>query len=230
MKRFWALTALSVVIWTILLGLGTWQLQRRAWKLDLIATLNARMVEAPKSLTAVLADAAQGQDIAFRRVRLSGHFVDFTPLRLHALHDGVMGYHMLAPFIDSSAHIVFVDMGFAKPGTDATVPRGPRTVVARVRLPEARGLRPANDIAGNHWYWRDMDVLNADIGPASVPFTVEAEAPVIQGAKPVPVAANSLPNRHMEYALTWYSFAAIWAVMYGVLVHRIRRSDGLSKS
>lgn len=230
MKRFWALTAVSLVFWVILLGLGTWQLQRMAWKRDLITTLHARMADAPQSLGDVMADAARGQDVAFRRVRLTGQFVDFTPLRLHAIHDGVMGHHLFAPFIDASARIVFVDLGFAASAAEVSVPRGPRTVTTRLRMPEGRGMRPANDVAGNLWYWRDMAALNADIGPAATPFTVEAEAPVIKGVTPYPITPESLPNRHLEYALTWYSFAVIWAVIYGVLVRRMRRVGDLSKS
>jgi surfeit locus 1 family protein len=230
MKRVWGLTVASIVIWAILLGLGTWQLQRRAWKHDLIATLNARMIDMPQSMQSVITDYTRGDDVAFRRVRLSGQFVDFTPLRLHALHDGVMGYHLLAPFIDTSARIVFVDLGFSRSGNGVTVPRGPRTLVARVRLPEGRGMRPANDLAGNLWYWRDMASLNADIGPASTPFTVEVETKVVNGVTPYPITPANLPNRHLEYALTWYSFAAIWAVIYALMLRRIHGAKGLSKS
>ncbi len=230
MKRFWLLTVISALVIALLIGLGTWQLQRLAWKQDLIATLQARLHTPPRPLAEVMRAKSAGQDIAFARVALSGQFVDLPPLRLHAVRQGVMGTQLFSPFLDASAHVVFVDIGFTPFPDQIQIPKGPRRVVARVRLPEARGLRPANDGAKNRWYWRDMAAMNADFGPSGVPFTLEAERPMLAGVTPHPVTPDSLTNRHLGYALTWYSFAVIWVVIYVLLVRRMRGAQRLSQS
>ncbi|MEG3089420.1 SURF1 family protein [Sphingomonas sp. PB4P5] len=53
-----------------LLALGTWQIQRRAWKLDLIARVDAGLKAAPVS-----APATAGPADAYRRVTASGTFL-----------------------------------------------------------------------------------------------------------------------------------------------------------
>ena len=49
------LTIGAVILVTILIGLGVWQLQRLQWKLALIATVSGHMTVAPVSLDAALA-------------------------------------------------------------------------------------------------------------------------------------------------------------------------------
>ncbi len=44
-----------------------------------------------------------------------------------------------------------------------------------------------------------------------------------QGIVPVPVTTEGIPNNHREYAITWFSLAAVWAGMTLYLLWRIRR-------
>ncbi|MFD0933941.1 SURF1 family cytochrome oxidase biogenesis protein, partial [Methylobacterium trifolii] len=61
----------GLLILVVLVGLGTWQVQRRAWKLDLIAQVEAR-VHAPAVAAPGPADwpGITSAD-AYRRVRLT---------------------------------------------------------------------------------------------------------------------------------------------------------------
>jgi surfeit locus 1 family protein len=51
-------------------------------------------------------------------------------------------------------------------------------------------------------------------------------SPPEQGVTPLPVDTGDIPNDHLEYAVTWFSFALIWAVIVAVL---IRRQTGAAK-
>ena len=50
-------TVAMVIGFAILIGLGSWQLQRRAWKNDLLQTVSERMDKAPIPLASALGRA-----------------------------------------------------------------------------------------------------------------------------------------------------------------------------
>ena len=72
--------------------------------------------------------------------------------------------------------------------------------------------RPPTTPARNIWYWRDIDAMAATLGaeaPRVHRFVIDAEAsPAAPGGWPKGgVTRLELPNRHLEYALTWYGLA-----------------------
>jgi surfeit locus 1 family protein len=78
---------------------------------------------------------------------------------------------------------------------------------------------PANDAARNIWYWRDIDAMATAMGPDAGRvhrYIVDAEAiPPVPGGWPKGgVTRLELPNRHLEYALTWYGLAAALAGVF----------------
>jgi surfeit locus 1 family protein len=90
-----------------------------------------------------------------------------------------------------------------------------------LRAPIARAMfSPDHDLRTGVWYWRDLDgmtraALGTDAGKA-VRYAIDAEAtPANPGGWPQGgVTRLTLPNRHLEYALTWYGLAA---TLIGVL-------------
>ncbi|MCK9910167.1 hypothetical protein MXD81_13565, partial [Microbacteriaceae bacterium K1510] len=89
---------------------------------------------------------------------------------------------------------------------------------------------PANDAGRNIWYWRDIDAMaSVAAGPDAARvrrFIVDAEAePAPPGGWPRGgVTRLTLPNRHLEYALTWYGLAAaLVAVFIAFAVTRWRQ-------
>ena len=95
-------------------------------------------------------------------------------------------------------------------------------VTGLVRVPHGTGLfTPANDVARNLWYWPDAAAMHASAfaGTAmrALAFTVDADArPEPPGGLPRGgVTRLDLPNRHLEYALTWYGLALTLIGVYG---------------
>jgi len=80
---------------------------------------------------------------------------------------------------------------------------------------------PEHDAKTGVWYWRDFDgMARAALGPEAgkaMRFFLDAEAePPNPGGWPKGGTTRlTLPNRHLEYALTWYGLAA---ALIGVLV------------
>jgi surfeit locus 1 family protein len=88
---------------------------------------------------------------------------------------------------------------------------------------------PKNDIEQTLWYWPDVAGLTASAfsgaGVQTLPFTVDADAkPAPPGGLPAGgVTRLDLPNRHLEYALTWYGLALTLIGVYAAFaVSRLR--------
>jgi len=233
-----ATIALGLIGVAILCGLGVWQVQRLAWKEALIADLGARLAGDPIALPERFDQEAQ----EFRRVRLTGRFTGEAGAHgfrdvayLTTVRPWGAGYRVIQPFETTEGRIFLVDRGFvpveAKNEGGAAArptpyPEGELTIDGALRWPDdADGF---NDLSAppsdNVWLTREVP----RIAPLFVaePALVVAETPTAPpGAEfpvPLPVTVD-LPNDHLQYAVTWFSMAAIWAGIAVVLVSRARR-------
>jgi len=237
-RRVLAVLALLLIV--LFAGLGTWQVARLQWKLDLIARVNARVHAAPVAAP----PAAQWAQVAkdtheYRRVQLSGHYLYEFTTPVQALSELGAGFWLLTPLCAGEGHIVFINRGFI-PAAENRAGRYPArraaadpcaaagetvTVTGLLRVNEPGGgfLRD-NDPAGNRWYSRDVAAIAAARGLAGVlpngapvvaPFFVDAgkdQDP--QGAPERAVGGLtviSFQNNHLVYALTWYALALMVA-------------------
>jgi surfeit locus 1 family protein len=78
---------------------------------------------------------------------------------------------------------------------------------------------PAPD--GDVWYARDVAAMAEKLG--TEPVLVVARSDTGQGVEALPVTTSGIPNNHRNYAITWFSLAAIWAGMTLFALQRIRR-------
>jgi surfeit locus 1 family protein len=221
--------AVAVVV-VALLGLGKWQLDRKVWKEDLIATLTERLAAAPSALPprqrwGSLDQAAD----EYRHVRFAGELsaseeaLVFTSGSAFRPDVSGPGYWIFAPARLPDGGTVVVNRGFVPEGRQGE-PRGNdgrgalTEMVGALRWPEPAGwFMPAADQAHNLWFVRDPSAIaNAKNWGAVVPFFVELESPVPPGGLPIPGALQvSLPNDHLQYAITWFGLAAVVAGSFG---------------
>jgi surfeit locus 1 family protein len=97
-------------------------------------------------------------------------------------------------------------------------------------VPAEAGLfTPTNDVAHNLWYWPDIAALNRSAfpggEPSTLPFIIETDAkPASSPDMPQGgVTRVNLPNRHLEYALTWYGLAGtLIGVYFAFFLGRMR--------
>jgi surfeit locus 1 family protein len=205
-----------------LVALGNWQMHRLAWKEGLIAAIAERAHAAPVPLKTAEDRAAASEDVEYTRVAVSGQFLNDREIHLYALDEtGEPGFDVITPLRLGDGSIVLVNRGFVPnelkdPGRrTAGELSGEVSVTGLLRHPDVHGMFiPANDVARNIWYWRDIDAMAAAAGGGDAPsvhrFIVDAEAaPAPPGGWPKGgVTRLELPNRHLEYALTWYGLAA----------------------
>jgi surfeit locus 1 family protein len=214
----------------ILVGLGVWQLQRLKWKEDLLARVAALQTAPARPLEGVL---AAGGDLDFKRADVACPDLERRPmLRMFAVRDGTAGYHLIAacPIKAGVYASVLVDRGFISIEQSATAMQpGRETLPGLVtgvlrKGDKATFVTPANRSGDNLWYSRDVPAmakaLNAG-APAPVFLMLEKPAALPSGPLPAPMPAE-IPNRHLEYALTWFGLAAALVGVYVAMLFRRR--------
>jgi surfeit locus 1 family protein len=210
----------------LLLGLGSWQVQRLHWKEGLIAERNAALTAAPVPLPQTL-DAARA--LEFHPVRAEGEFLNDRELDLNAQAlKGDQGFHIVTPFRLGGGAIVFIDRGFVPTDRRAPAARavgelaGPTAVEGLLRLPEPPGwFTPANEPEKNSWFSIDLPAMAqaTGIGTAGVgtvlPFYIDADKTPVPGGWPQGgQTITDLPNDHLQYAITWYALAVALIAIY----------------
>ncbi|HSI40841.1 MAG TPA: SURF1 family protein [Xanthobacteraceae bacterium] len=226
----------------ILLGLGTWQLQRHAWKNALIATVEARIARPaePAPAQARWPDVRYDTD-EYRRVFVTGRFRHDLETAVYALRDsapgapGGPGFVVLTPLETDDGAFVLVNRGFVPNDRRRAETRpegqaaGTVTVTGLLRLPEQAGLfQPGNDPVREGWYVRDPAEIAAARHLAPVaPFIVDADAKLNPGGLPQGgLTRIDFPNRHLEYAFTWFGLAGTLVGVFAVFAFgRLRRRE-----
>ena len=219
----------------ILLGLGTWQLQRRVWKEGLIAQIEARAYGAPGGILPEPRWAAwQREADEFRKVRVTGTFLHGQEALVHGLAPAsrgapVQGFYVFTPLRLSDGSEVMVNRGFvptelADPAArPESQPSGEVAVTGIVRAPEDRGWFLPDDIPGrNRFFARDPRAIGAAKGLERLaPFYVEADATPNPGGWPQGGQTRlELPNNHLQYALTWYGLALTLVAVFVAFARR----------
>ncbi len=222
-----ALAALAVLI-----GLGNWQMQRLRWKEGLLAKITARVHADPVPLPALEPAKAGTADIEYLHVVVKGRFLHDKERFLYdpAPAPVGLGWQVYTPLELAQSHkVVWVNRGFVPDARKAPEtraegqPTGEVEVRGLVRLPVTAGLFAAqNDVVHNLWYWPDLAAMTASAFPdradsaAVLPFTIDADAASTPpgGLPKGGVTRIALPNRHLEYAVTWYGLAATLVGVY----------------
>ncbi|MDI1229373.1 MAG: SURF1 family protein [bacterium] len=200
-------TLLTIVIVTVALGLGVWQLERLEWKNGLLARLDSQM----SGVAVPLPESVEAKDWEYRRVSLAGQFLYDREFHLGPrVRDGKVGYEMVVPFRRASGGIVLVNRGWIADGLAVNRPEGIVPVEGFVRFPKKTMFAPANDAAKNQWYWVDTKAMDA----AAPAFIVDAVAEAA-GVYPAGGALRvDIPNDHKNYAIFWFGMAGVMLLIY----------------
>ena len=204
----------------ILIWLGVWQIQRLAWKEAIIADINTRIAAAPVDLP-----ASVNRDLdAYLPVTVSGTFEQGEVHVLVSQKDVGAGYRIITPFVLEDGRRIMVDRGFAVASAkNVTRSDGPATVTGNLQWPqETDSFTPEADLKGNIWFARDVPAMARTLGTQPVLLVTRSSTPPAAGISPLPVDTARIPNDHLQYAITWFSLAAIWLGMSLFFLRRRR--------
>ena len=205
------------------LALGTWQLQRRTWKLALIERVDQRVHTPPVPLLAPShwADvAAAGYE--YLPVTVNGHWLHANTALSQAVTELGAGFWVLTPLRQADGSSVWINRGFIPdserqrwPSPEAAADGAQVQITGLMRMNElGGGFLRQNDPAQARWHSRDvLAMAQAQRLPQASPFFIDASRPAVAApAGTWPRAGMTVirfHNSHLVYALTWFGLAAL---------------------
>jgi len=219
MRRFLFPLVLGVVGVAVLTSLGFWQLRRMEEKRLYLATIEARIHNAPIPLP----DLPTAELHKFQAVMVVGAFTGDYLEVLAGQRGSSPGVQIVEAFALPSGRRVLVERGFLADADRATPRTTTKTTVeGHLHWPqETDAFTPPPDPQTGLWFARDVPAMAAKLG--TEPTLIVVSAPTGDGIAPTPVDTSDIPNNHWGYAIQWFLLAATWAGMTGLLLWRIRR-------
>lgn len=198
--------------------LGSWQVQRLAWKTDLIARLEDRLVRPPLPLPPRL-DPSVIDEFDYRRVYATGKLRhDKEMLVGPRMLDGKDGYFVITPLEREDGCTVLINRGwiskdkkFQEDRDPVSLPRGEVTISGLLREPWKKNFfTPDNIPERNIFHFPDVTEMSKHAGSEAI-WIEETMMPSLlesydREAKAIPISrapAVNLRNTHVQYIVTW---------------------------
>lgn len=213
----WGASLITAAAFVLLVGLGLWQLQRLEWKQSILTDISTAQDRAP--LRALPDDITK---LDYQRVELTGLLDRAAALKLGLrTYQGKSGYHWVVPMIVAAdtpgqGHVVLVNLGWVPqdyvPPDNAS--SNIETITGVLRAPQQPGwMAPTNPATGPVIHWIDLSSISDRLDTPIYPYVLEADKsgdnPPIGGQ-----ALASLPNNHLQYAITWFVLAGCVLVIF----------------
>lgn len=234
------LTFIVAVMLAILIALGVWQYQRLAWKTALLAEVEASVTAPPlKSLAELGKAITAGEPVDFRRIEMSG-VVGGEIYEYHVFKSQAGGifWDVFRPFQASSyasPRVIFVrtqtinDTQKSDDDFERFFRSELKPVFGYVREDHPMGrveswVKSKPSIEKNRWFKFNQ---NGKWGEALSKSTIRSYYveldTTVASAEALPVRRPSIRNNHRDYMLTWFSFAGLLLIFYGLIHHRAGR-------
>ncbi|TFK30874.1 mitochondrial protein required for respiration [Coprinopsis marcescibilis] len=224
-------------------ALGTWQLKRLKWKIDLIDELEEKLQLYPLSLPSKI-NLSVIPEFVYRKVLLKGKWDhDHTMFLSPRVREGVHGVHVVTPLVRENGSTILVDRGFVSNDMISSAALreevGEVEILGMIRTSQARNrFTPDNDPANGKWYWTDVEAMSEQAGgekaglqPVFIEEIFEGHAgeatTKLNKGNPIgrPPTVD-LRNSHLSYVITWFSLSALTGVMFVRLLLNRKRSPG----
>ena len=187
---------------SIFIALGTWQLVRLNWKLDLLNKIDVSLKKNP-------VDLMTNDPKDYLKIKTSG-VIDFDKqIYLYSLNEkGAPGFNVINPIIIDNKNFL-LNRGwipFDKKNTKEINIFNEKTIFGTLKKQtKASKFKPDNSIKDNYWFTLDRDDIfeytNKNFSPFVIYLNNNLELP-----KPKIITVN-IPNSHKKYAITWFSLA-----------------------
>ena len=209
-----------VVVILAFLALGTWQVERLAWKRALITQVDARLAARPGP-----APVTAGLNDAYRRVRATGVFQPGRDTFVQASTVRGPGWWVITPLRTDAGRLILINRGYVATRAAPTAASGSISITGLLRRSEpGGGFLRNNDPVTDRWYSRDVSAISARRGLGkTASYFIDADAGAeVPGAPIGGLTVVRFNNNHLAYAITWYILAAmtVGGLIMWILVSR----------
>ena len=193
----------------MLVSLGSWQLYRLNWKLDLISQIEDSLKNSPVKLSNI--DRKN-----YLRIKTSGN-IDFEKqIYLYNLNNsGKPGFEVINPILIGNENYL-INRGWIpfdkKDKAEINLINTNRIIGTLKKQSKANSFKPENDIEKNYWFTLDRDDIFSYTGKKFSKYIIYLNGDY-KTPKPKVITAN-ISNNHKKYAITWFSMAISILLIY----------------
>ncbi len=211
-------TVFSLPVLVLCLGLSAWQMERREWKMAILATIARNQASAPVSLD----ELVKGDPLAheYGKAKISGTFLHDKEFHLAARSmKNAVGIQVVTPVRTDDGRVVLYDRGWVPSEKKDPASRAAGQATGKVdligvvrRAQVQRQFAPDNAPDKNVWFHVDVPLMRRMAGGTPDPkldtFFLEADAAPNPGGLPIGGQTRlEIPNDHLQYAITWFGIA-----------------------
>ena len=220
MRRFWFIVFIGFAGTACLLYLGKWQIDRLNWKLDVLKKIDQKIAASPVLLPAEPSESVH----KYLSVEISGQFMQESIRVLASKKRYGAGYRIIHVFRTNGRRLL-VDLGFIGLETDYDIDLvSDISLVGNLHWPdEVDSFTPEPDLENNIWFARDVERVASALQTEPILIILKDSTLKDKNIKPMPIDTTHIPNDHLQYAITWFSLAIIWALMSCLFIWTTRQ-------
>ena len=193
----------------MLVSLGSWQLHRLNWKLDLISKIEDSLKDSPVELSNIIKKD-------YLRIKTSGN-IDFEKqIYLYSLNEnGKPGFEVINPILIGDENYL-INRGwipFDKKTKSEINVLNTKSIIGTLKTQsKSNSFKPDNDIKKNYWFTLNRDDIFLYTGKNFSKYIIYLNGDY-KAPKPKVITAN-ISNNHKKYAITWFSMAISILLIY----------------
>ncbi|MDC6464438.1 SURF1 family protein [Candidatus Pelagibacter ubique] len=203
---------------SVFLALGSWQIIRLNWKLELINQIETSLKDIPVNLS-------NSKHKNYLRIKTRGS-IDFEKqIYLYNLNEkGKPGFEVINPLkVGNNNYLLnrgWIPFNKKEDETINVIDENYINGVLRKQI-KPNIFKPENDLSENYWFTLDRDDIFKFTGKNFSPYVIYLSGNN-EFPKPKSITAN-ISNNHKKYALTWFSLAISILLIYLYLRKKIIR-------
>ena len=194
---------------SVFIALGSWQIVRLNWKINLISEIESSLIKPPVELS-------NNKNKNFLKIKVSGEINYAQQIYLYNLNEeGKPGFEVINPILVDTKNYL-INRGwiqFDKKGTPEIINLDEKNIIGTLKKQnKANRFKPENDIEKNYWFTLNRDDIFAYTGKNFSEYIIYLDGNY-KTPKPKKITAN-ISNNHQKYAITWFSLAISILILY----------------
>ena len=209
MKNKFLFSVFVYFIILVLLSLGSWQLYRLNWKLNLISEIENSLKNDPVELL-------KSNKKNYLRIKTSGQ-IDFDKqIYIYNLNkSGKPGFEVINPILIGNENYL-INRGWIsfdqKDQSEINFANEDKIIGTLKLQTKASTFKPENDIENNYWFTLNREDVFKYTGKNFSNFIIYLNGDY-KTPEPKVITAN-ISNNHKKYAITWFSMAISILLIY----------------